>query len=254
MCARPGQHMPNTLPLGHFDLRCRCIGVAPPQYCGPSSITGLINAQNRIRITQMLADVAPLIGEHSIVPTCPEPADAATGPGWVTGRLASVNSSCPPDPTPTPTPTPGIATSRTRLAPAAAGTAAKNHAQGTGGCRRRGDGRDEHRTRRAHRNEEEVIAEAANLVTLARTSVECDFRGDVIDAHAPEMPTRFAKQLTQVVRGGAAIGMDRIDAVRLAVRCARDSMPPLRLAIIDDVANNPAAPHTRCGGGSTSRA
>jgi hypothetical protein len=28
-------------------------------------------------------------------------------------------------------------------------------------------------------------------------------------------------------------------ALRLAIRCARDSMPPLRLAIIDDVAQNP---------------
>ena len=67
-------------------------------------------------------------------------------------------------------------------------------------------------------------------MTLARTGVEYDYRGDVIDAHAPEMPTRFAKQLTQIVRGAVAIGMDRADALRLAIRCARDSMPPLRLA------------------------
>jgi predicted ArsR family transcriptional regulator len=33
--------------------------------------------------------------------------------------------------------------------------------------------------------------------------------------------------------------MDRTAAVRLAIRCARDSMPPLRLAIIDDLAANP---------------
>ena len=50
------------------------------------------------------------------------------------------------------------------------------------------------------------------------------------------MPTRFAKQLAQIVRGAVAIGMDRADALRLAIRCARDSMPPLRLAIIDDLA------------------
>ena len=64
---------------------------------------------------------------------------------------------------------------------------------------------------------------AADLVTLARTAVEYDYRGDVIDAHAPEMPTRFAKQLAQIVRGGLAIGMNRADALRLALRCARDS-------------------------------
>jgi hypothetical protein len=50
--------------------------------------------------------------------------------------------------------------------------------------------------------EEQRILLAADVVTLARTGVELDFRGDVIDAHAPEMPTRFAKQLTQIMRGG----------------------------------------------------
>jgi len=61
----------------------------------------------------------------------------------------------------------------------------------------------------------------------------------VIDAHAPEMPTRFAKQLAQVFRGALSIGLDRLEALRLAIRCARDSMPPLRLAILDDVAAHP---------------
>jgi hypothetical protein len=86
--------------------------------------------------------------------------------------------------------------------------------------------------------EREVLLAAANLATLARTGVEYDNRGDVIDAHAPEMPTRFAKELTQIVRRSVAIGMDRHDGLRLAIRCARDSMPPLRLAIIDDLAKH----------------
>jgi hypothetical protein len=80
---------------------------------------------------------------------------------------------------------------------------------------------------------------AADLVTLARTGVDFDYRGDVIDSHAPEMPTRFAKQLAQIVRGGVAIGLGRRRAVQLAIRCARDSMPPLRLAIIEDIAEHP---------------
>lgn len=87
--------------------------------------------------------------------------------------------------------------------------------------------------------ETDVILAAADLVTLARTAVEFDYRGDVVDAHAPEMPTRFAKQLTQIVRGGVAIGMERDAALRLAIRCARDSMPPLRLEIIDYLAVKP---------------
>jgi hypothetical protein len=85
------------------------------------------------------------------------------------------------------------------------------------------------------------VLAAADLVTRARTGVEHDYSGKVIDAHAPEMPTRFAKQLAQVVRGGVAIGLDRTEALRLAIRCARDSMPPLRLAVIDDVAANPGS-------------
>lgn len=87
--------------------------------------------------------------------------------------------------------------------------------------------------------EVDQLLAAADLVTLARTGVEYDYRGDVIDAHAPEMPTRFAKQLAQVMRGSIALGMDRGDALRLAIRCARDSMPPLRLAIVDDLAEHP---------------
>jgi hypothetical protein len=90
--------------------------------------------------------------------------------------------------------------------------------------------------------ETDALLAAADAVTLARTGVDYDYRGDVIDAHAPEMPTRFAKQLVQVMRGACAVGMDRAQALRLALRCARDSMPPLRLAILDDVAANP---HTK---------
>lgn len=88
-------------------------------------------------------------------------------------------------------------------------------------------------------SETEILLAAADLVTLVRTGVEFDQRGNVLDAHAPEMPTRFAKQLTQVVRGGVAVGMSREAAMRLAIRCARDSMPPMRLAIIDYLAQHP---------------
>ena len=88
-----------------------------------------------------------------------------------------------------------------------------------------------------HEETDKLLA-AADLVTRA-TGVEFNYRGDVVDAHAPEMPTRFAKQLAQVVRGGVAVGMNRKAAMRLAIRCARDSMPPLRLGIIDYLAAHP---------------
>lgn len=90
--------------------------------------------------------------------------------------------------------------------------------------------------------ETDRLLAAADLVTLARTAVESDYQGNPEYAHDPEMPTRFAKQLAQVMRGAVAVGIDRDDALRLALRCARDSMPPLRLAIIDDVAQHPGSP------------
>jgi hypothetical protein len=83
------------------------------------------------------------------------------------------------------------------------------------------------------------VTKSADIVTLARTAVERDYRGDVIDAHAPEMPTRFAKQLAQMVRGGVAIGMAVPDAMKLALRCARDSILPLRREILLDLAADP---------------
>lgn len=91
------------------------------------------------------------------------------------------------------------------------------------------------------REEVKTLLAAANLVTRARTGVDYDYKGDVIDSHAPEMPTRFAKQLTQIMRGAVAIGTDRHQALRLAIRCARDSMPPLRLDILDDVVAHPGS-------------
>ncbi|MBZ4488022.1 bifunctional DNA primase/polymerase [Microbacterium sp. cx-55] len=86
------------------------------------------------------------------------------------------------------------------------------------------------------------ILAAADLVTLARTAVDLDYRGNVVDSHAPEMPTRFAKQLAQIFRGAVAIGRTREDALALAIRVARDSMPPLRLEVLEDVAANPWSP------------
>ena len=80
---------------------------------------------------------------------------------------------------------------------------------------------------------------AADVVTQGRTSVEYDGRGYIKEAHAHEMPTRFLKQLGQVVRGAVAIGMDSAHAIELAMRCARDSMPPLRLSILFDVMSHP---------------
>ena len=85
------------------------------------------------------------------------------------------------------------------------------------------------------------LVDAAELVTRLRTPCDFDYRGNVENVHALEAPTRFAKQLTQVFRGAVAIGLDRQQALSLALRCARDSSPPQRLAILQDVVKHPGS-------------
>lgn len=87
----------------------------------------------------------------------------------------------------------------------------------------------------------EQLGAAADFATLARTAVVTDPRGDVVDAHAPEASMRFVKQLVQLVRGAMALGMSSQRATALALRCARDSVPPLRLAVLEDLAAYPGS-------------
>src|SRR5215468_12153141 len=63
----------------------------------------------------------------------------------------------------------------------------------------------------------------------------------MVEAHGQEMPNRFSKKLTMLVRGAVAIGMPPDAAMRLAARCARDSISPLPRAILFDVADHPDA-------------
>jgi DNA-binding transcriptional ArsR family regulator len=94
--------------------------------------------------------------------------------------------------------------------------------------------RDAHLTE----DEEDKLIAAADIVTRARTGVEVDYQGNVIDAHEPEMPTRFSKQLVLIFRGALSIGIGRGTAMTLALRCARDSIPPIRLSVLKDLAAN----------------
>ena len=64
--------------------------------------------------------------------------------------------------------------------------------------------------------ERRTLIKLANVVTWARSGVERDFKGGVVNAHALEMPTRFAKQLAQLVRGALALGMSPELAMQLA--------------------------------------
>lgn len=87
-------------------------------------------------------------------------------------------------------------------------------------------------------DERQELLKAADLTTRCRTAVEFDYHGNVLEAHQPEAPTRFAKELAQLMRGAIAIGLSRADAMSLAIRCARDSMPPMRLLILEYLAVN----------------
>lgn len=88
-------------------------------------------------------------------------------------------------------------------------------------------------------SEVDTLLDVADVVTRGRTAVESDMKGNPLWAHALEMPTRYAKQLVQIARGAIAIGKPRTAALDVALRCGRDSLPPLRLAVLGDVARQP---------------
>jgi hypothetical protein len=87
--------------------------------------------------------------------------------------------------------------------------------------------------------ENESVLDLADLISRARTAVQRGSNGVPTFAHAAEMPTRLAKQLAQVARGGLALGMSRGEALAVAERCAADTMPPMRLLLLADVAAHP---------------
>lgn len=78
----------------------------------------------------------------------------------------------------------------------------------------------------------EFILPVANIVTWGRTAVVANFKGDVVTAHAREMPTRFAKQLAQLYRGSRSIGLNNQAGRRIVIRVARDTLPPMRRIVL----------------------
>lgn len=85
---------------------------------------------------------------------------------------------------------------------------------------------------------QEYLLKACNIASMARTPVESDLRGKTIYVHDSEAPTRLAKGLTQMMKGGMAIGIDLPDALDLALRCVRDSIPPVRLECLIDLSKH----------------
>ena len=80
----------------------------------------------------------------------------------------------------------------------------------------------------------------ADLASLARSPVERDDRREIELVGDPEAPTRIAKQLAQRYRGLLWIGLDDRTAWRTVARVALDSIPKLRRAVIEALADGTA--------------
>ena len=72
------------------------------------------------------------------------------------------------------------------------------------------------------------VAKLANFVTLARSPVARDYRGEIDLVMDREAPHRFGKQLYALWRACGLLGMTREQAWEVAQRVARDSLPKLR--------------------------
>lgn len=91
-------------------------------------------------------------------------------------------------------------------------------------------------------DERSSVLDLADLISHTRSAVERDYKGEPLFAHALEAPTRLGKELVQLARGGLALGMDRGAAMAVVERCAADTMPPLRLSVLVDIAAHPDSP------------
>ena len=72
----------------------------------------------------------------------------------------------------------------------------------------------------------------AALVSLARSPVHRDWGGEVELVGDPEAPTRIIKQLGQLWRACGVLGLGRPQSWEVVTRCALDSIPKLRGAVI----------------------
>lgn len=88
------------------------------------------------------------------------------------------------------------------------------------------------------------LTPVANLVALARSACETDFKGFPLEAHDPEMPTRLIKQLKQLVRGALAIGLSEPMAIAVALKVARDTIPPGRWKVLSFLLKHPGSDAT----------
>ena len=72
----------------------------------------------------------------------------------------------------------------------------------------------------------------ASLVAMARSPVHRDYQGEIELVGDPEAPTRIIKQLGQLWRACGLLGLDGARSWEVVTRCALDSIPKLRGAVI----------------------
>jgi hypothetical protein len=85
--------------------------------------------------------------------------------------------------------------------------------------------------------ETDWIADLADFVSLARSAVVRDGNTKAIELVLdPEAPGRLVKQLDGLLQGLSVIGLERGKALRVVARIASDCLPPLRLAVLRQLA------------------
>jgi hypothetical protein len=79
----------------------------------------------------------------------------------------------------------------------------------------------------------------ARLVSLARSPVQRDQQGEIVLVLDPEAPTRIVKTLGQLWKASGLLGLELVDSWDVVRRVGLDSVPKLRRAVIDYLADAP---------------
>jgi hypothetical protein len=82
-------------------------------------------------------------------------------------------------------------------------------------------------------NRKAALAALGSFVALARSPVDRDQQGEIRLVMDPEAPTRIVKMLAQLWRAAGILGLSANDAWEMVLRVGLDSIPKLRLMILD---------------------
>jgi hypothetical protein len=88
------------------------------------------------------------------------------------------------------------------------------------------------------------LAALGKFVARARSPVDRDYQGEIRLVLDPEAPTRLCKMLAQLWRASGLLGLAVDDAWELVLRVGFDSIPKLRLMVLDALAGRRAPAST----------